>query len=272
MQPLFERAGVDLDVRETKRAGHATELIRDLSLAKFDGICVVGGDGTAHEAVQGLMTRRPEDRIPIALIPAGTGNTLHHELGCEDPVAAVQYAIAGRTRSVDVARVSTATGTFYCINIVGFGAVADINRTAERLRWIGRARYPVAALWHILRPSPRRVRLTLDDHNVDGDFLFVIGCNTKSTGTKMQLAPDALLDDGLLDVVLLRDTSRLQILAVFLRSFNGSHLTMPCVECHQVRSFSLSSNFPEGLNLDGESAGSSPLSVEVESNSIEVFG
>lgn len=272
VRPIFADAHVELDIHETDRAGHATALVENAALAEFDGVCVIGGDGTAHEVVRGLMLRKPEVRIPIGLIPAGAGNTLHHELGCEDPTVAAQRIVAGGTRPLDVATVTTEQGIFYCINIVGWGAVVDINVTAEHLRWLGRSRYTWAALWHVLWPRPRRATLMLDGQRIDGEFLFVIGCNTRSTGSRMMLAPQAVIDDGLIDVVALRNTSRWQILKVFRKAFDGSHLTLPCVECHQVQTFSLASEHLEQLNLDGELEGASPLSVEVLSAAIRVFG
>ena len=272
VRPILEAAEIALEVHKTERAGHATDIVKESQLADFDGLCVIGGDGTAHEAVRGLMLQDSESRIPIGLIPAGTGNTLHHELGCETPTAAAEHIVAGKTRPIDVACVTTDQEEYYCINIVGWGAVVDINVTAERLRKLGRSRYALAALWNVLWPRPRRATLTLDGHQIEDEFLFIIGCNTRSTGSKMLLAPQAKIGDGLIDLVVLRNTSRRQMLNVFRKAFDGSHLSLPCIECHQVRSFSLTSDRPELLNLDGELEGKSPLSVEVRSDAICVFG
>ena len=272
VRPVFEKAGAELDVRITEHPGHAGQIARTLDLAGYDGFCLIGGDGTIHEAVGGLMERGQPPVIPLGFIPAGTGNTLHHHLECSDPIEAARRIVAGETRALDVARVTMGDTVTYCVNIIGWGGIADINATAERLRMIGPLRYAVAALWQVLRPRRRRARLTLDGQAFDDEFLFVIACNTKTTGSGMLLAPRAEIDDGKIDVVVLRNTSRLQMLKLFARVFDGSHLSLPCVEYHQVRSFAIDYEGPEPLDLDGEIKGTSPLSAEMIPAALRVFG
>jgi diacylglycerol kinase (ATP) len=158
-----------------------------------------------------------------------------------------------------------------CVDIVGWGAVADINGTAERLRKIGPSRYAVAALWHMVRPNRRRARLILDSELHDDEFLFVIGCNTRFTGRKMQLAPHADIGDGKIDVVVLRRASRLQMLRLFRRVFSGSHLSLGYVEYHQVRSFAIESEGNETLDLDGEIKGRAPVKVQMLPAALQVY-
>jgi diacylglycerol kinase (ATP) len=173
------------------------------------------------------------------------------DLECREPLVAAQRIVAGRTRPLDVARVSMREGLVYCVNIIGWGAIADINGTAERLRLLGPPRYALAALLHILRPKRRRARLVLDGQAFDDDFHFIIACNTKTTGSGMILAPHAEIGDGKIDVVALRSTSRRQLLKVFRKVFDGSHLSLPRVSCHQVRSFMIACERPGVSVLDG---------------------
>ena len=102
--------------------------------------------------------------------------------------------------------------TVNCLNIIGWGGVVDINRTAERMRWVGRPRYTLAALWHILFRRRRRAVLVLDDQTADDEFLFVVGCNTQFTAKGMRLAPRADLGDGKIDVIVVRRASFGQLL------------------------------------------------------------
>ncbi len=150
--------------------------------------------------------------------------------------------------------------------------IADINRTAERLRFLGRHRYAVAALSHVLRAKRRRARLILDGQVVDDDLIFVIACNTKTTGSGMILAPRAEIGDGKLDVVVLRRTSRAELLKVLARVFDGSHLSLPSIAYRQVRSLEVLDDGPEPLDLDGEIKGRAPVRVEVVPAALEVFG
>lgn len=272
VRPIFAAAGSELDVRVTEYSGHAGRMARELDLKGYDGFCAIGGDGTVHEVVSGLMKRSEPPAIPLGLIAGGTGNVLVEHLGCTAPAEAVRRILAGRTCSLDVARVTAGDEADYCISLIGWGAVADINRTAEKLRIIGRLRYAVAALWHILRAKRRRAQLVLDGQTCEDDFLLVAACNTRCTGRKMLLAPRAALDDGKIDVVVVRNATRRQMYQMFTRVFDGSHVDLPCVEYHQVRRLSILADCQQPLDLDGENKGSVPVSVEVLPGAMQVFG
>ena len=271
VKPILAASGAELDVRVTQAAGHAGEIARVLDLGGLDGICVVGGDGTVHEVADGLMQRGETISVPLGLIPAGTGNTLHQHLQCDDPLEAARRIAAGGTQPLDVTQVTLNDRVVFCVDIVGWGAVADINATAEKLRMLGPPRYAVAALWHILRAKSRRAKLVLDGRAVDDDFLFVIACNAKFTGSGMKLAPHAEVGDGKIDVVVLRRASRRQMLKLFTKVYDGSHLALGYVEYHQVRSFAIESEGHEPLDLDGEIKGHAPLWAEVLPAALRVF-
>ncbi len=272
VEPVFAAAGAPLEVHVTRGTGHARELARALDLSGCAGLCLVGGDGTLHEAVNGLMQRPPGTAVPLGVIPGGTGNSVAEHLGCTDPVGAARQIIAGAARPLDVLRVTTEGRTAHCVNIVGWGAVVDINRSAERLRHCGTSRYTLAALRHILCPRRRQATITLDRETLADRFLFAVGCNTRFTGKRMNLAPAADMSDGMLDVVLVRQASRWQMLRLFQRVFDGSHIAMPCVEVRQVRTFAIDADADDGLNLDGELTGHAPVSVTVLPGALRIFG
>jgi sphingosine kinase len=271
VKPALAAAGAELDVRVTQAAGQAGEIARSLDLGCCDGICVIGGDGTVHEVADGLLQRGEPISIPLGLIPGGTGNSLHQHLQCDDPLEAVRRIVAGRTEPLDVIRVSLQDQVVFCIDIVGWGAVADINCTAEKLRMLGPPRYAVAALWHILRAKRRRAKLVLDGRTMEDEFSFIIACNPKFTGLKMKLAPLAETTDGKVDVVFVRRATRWQMLQLFAKVFKGTHLSLRCVEYHQVSSFAIESEGNEPLDLDGEMKGNLPLSAEVIRGGLRVF-
>lgn len=271
VQPVFAAADAELDVTRTDYPGHATDLARTLDLSQCDGLCVIGGDGTIHEVVNGLMQRTQPVATPLGLIPGGTGNSVALHLGYTTPLEAAQRILAGRTQAVDIARVTVSDQTVNCLNIIGWGVVVDINRTAERLRWMGPPRYTVAALWHILFPRRRRAGLVLDDQTSDDEFLFVVGCNTQFTAKGMRLAPRADAGDGKIDVIVVRRASFGQLLRVFRHVFDGSHVTLDCVEYYQVRSFRIESQSADMLNLDGELKGHSPAAIQMLPGALRVF-
>lgn len=264
VRPIFEVAGAALDVKVCERPRHAFQIAREIDGNQYQACCVIGGDGTIHEVVNGLMKSGVATAPPLGLIPAGTGNTLHfHQHAADNPVDAAKRILVGETGPLDVARVTMGDQTVYSVNIVGWAAVADINIWAEQLRWCGPARYALATLRYIANPRGRRARLILDDQVIEDEFQMVIGCNTKYTGKGMLLAPRAEINDDVIDVVVVRHASRWEMLRLFQRVFEGSHVDMQCVEYYQVRRFGIEEDNQQPLNLDGEATGSAPFVVEM---------
>jgi diacylglycerol kinase (ATP) len=184
---------------------------------------------------------------------------------------AARRIIAGRTSPFDVARVNAGGKIDYCVTIVGWAGVADINCKAERLRLLGPPRYAIAALWQILFQKRRHAQLLLDGRTLEDDFLLVVACNTIFAGSGMRLTPRAKVDDGKIDLVILRNASRWQMFRLFVKVFDGSHVDMPCVEYHQVRSLSIVSDDRKPLDLDGEIKGAPPVSILVLPGAVRVF-
>ncbi|MDG2384440.1 MAG: diacylglycerol kinase family lipid kinase [Pirellulaceae bacterium] len=267
---LLSKAGVSLDSQPTQYPGHAIELCRDLSLDDYDCLCVIGGDGTVHDVVGGLMLRQQRPKLPICLVPAGTGNTLHQDLNCSTVASSGKAILTAQSRWLDVVEVKSTDRTTYCVNIVGWGAIATINQKAEKLRMLGGRRYAVAALLEIAWPRPRYAKITLDNEVIEGDFQFVIACVTKTTGKQMLMAPNAQIDDGRVDVVILRKATRSQMIKFFQRVFDGSHLQLPFVESRQVCKLRIEAA-ASPLNLDGEVEGVSPFDAEVIPQALRVL-
>jgi YegS/Rv2252/BmrU family lipid kinase len=271
VKPVFSGAGIEVDVRTTECAGDARQIARTLPLDCYGNLCVVGGDGTVHEVVSGLIEGGQSASIPLGIIPAGTGNDVARQFGIASPLDAAGRIIAGRTSPFDVMKVDAGGETDYCVTLVGWTGVADINATAARLRSLGWLRYAIAALSHIVRAKRRRARLVLDDRTLDDEFLLVAACNTVFAGSGMRLAPRAKVDDGKIDVVILRRASRWQMLRLFTKVFDGSHLGMACVEYHQVRSLSIFADARRPLDIDGEVKGTTPVSIQTISGAVRIF-
>ncbi len=271
VKPVFDAAGVELKIHETEYAGHAREIAHDLDPAEVDGICVIGGDGTMHEVVNGLLSRPDKAALPIGLIPAGSGNAFLHGFDCLDPVEAARRIVTGRTRPIDAAQVTLGDWTLYAFNIVGWGLVTDILIHSERLRWIGENRYTVASALEVLKGRKRSARLVLDGKETQDKFIFVLACNTKYTGKGMRMAPYADLSDGLIDVVIVRKASRMQLLRLLPKVFDGSHVHSPLLEYVQVKEFSLIPEVDETINVDGELLDRSPVHVKMIPRAFEVL-
>lgn len=269
--PIFDGAGAEVTILETEYAGHSRDLARDMDISNYDGFCCIGGDGTMHEAINGIMNRKDGLRIPIGLITGGTGNSFMHDLDCLDPVNAAKRIVTGRRRPIDILRCDADGVIYYGFNIVGWGIPTDANNLAEKLRWLGTQRYNIASIIEVIRHRQRFARIEIDGNVIGADFGFVIGCNTIHTGKGMQMAPLARLDDGLIDLIIVRKVGRIKLLRLFPKVFSGKHIGDPAVDYRQVREFTIKPEDRNTLNIDGEMLGSTPIHVKVLQKELEVL-
>lgn len=255
-------AGWPVEVIETERAGHAVDIVRDADdVRAWVG---VGGDGTLHEVVAGLMTHDEGARACLALVPAGGGNALAHDLGLHNPLGSVDGLIAGHLEPLDIMRIDDADGRrHHAFNVVGYGMAADVARRAERWRRLGSARYTWASLVDVARRSVHDAALLVDDEVIEGPFLFAIACNTIHTGTGMKMAPEARFGDGEFDLVAVRPMGRLAMTKLLQRVFDGAHVSDERVIVRRARRVRIESRTPEILAVDGEIEGSSPTEITV---------
>ena len=221
VKPVFEDQDTQLDILETERAGHAYEYAYELDYTGYDGLCAIGGDGTMHEIINGMLKRPDKRQLPIGLVTGGTGNSFMHDLDCLDPVNAAKRIITGRLRDIDVAEIDSNGEVRYGFNIVGWGMPTDITIMAERVRWLGGQRYNIAAIIEVLKYKQRLAKVIIEGNTVVGDFGFVLGCNTIHTGKGMKMAPLAQLDDGMIDLIIARKASRIKLLRLFPKLFSG---------------------------------------------------
>ena len=261
--PIFEDAGWPVKVFFTDS--------EDIGkyLDNCEGVIAVGGDGTFHSIANDIM--QSQCKIPLGLIPAGTGNSLMMDLGCSNPRDAAERIIEGKRHCIDVLEVTTAKEIIYSINVVGWGMFSQINQTAEKLRWFGGVRYNLATLWNII--FKRTYPVTLKSGNVveEGEYITIFASNTKHTGKGMKAAPKAEIDDGLIDLVMIKDASRFSFLRFFRDFLAGQHLDNKLVTYRQLTSFELQTKDHLILNIDGELKGYSPFSVRVLPKAIELL-
>lgn len=260
----LEASGITVAIHLTERAGHACELAKSLEWAPGDCLCGVGGDGTMHELVNGMMARPKALRAPLALLPGGTGNSLLRDLEGLEVANMVDRVIKGETSPMDLFTLNVGGRHHFGFNIVGWGMVSSANQLAESMRLLGRRRYDVASVVELLRRRRFEARLQLgEDEVVEGAFTLVACCNTVHTGEGMRLAPRAKLCDGLLDVLYVREASRSALLRLFTRLSRGEHVDDPLVHYRQVPKVSLSTAVDLPLNLDGELIESGSFAMEI---------
>jgi len=257
---LIEPDGVSL--WETTRA----------AVKGHDALVVVGGDGMAHLGANVVAGTR----IPLGIVPTGTGNDMARGLGiaignAEDAMIQLLDALQREPRVIDAGRIrgEGVDRWFACIFSAGFDAI--VNERANNMRWPkGRQRYNLALLRELASLKPIRYRLELDDETVVSDAMLIAVANNTSFGGGMMVTPDALLDDGLLDVLIVKPLSRLAFLRIFPRVFKGTHVTDPRVRIVRARRVRVSAESIVAY-ADGERVAALPLEVEVVAGALRVF-
>ncbi|WP_051829901.1 MULTISPECIES: diacylglycerol kinase [Streptomyces] len=253
--------GIDAEPHAGRSAEDAVRLAREAAADGVDAVAVVGGDGMVNLALQALAGTP----VPLGVIPAGTGNDHARAYGLPlgAPEAAADVIAAGRVRTVDLGRVTGPDGTvrrYGSILATGFDSLVS-DRT-NRLRWPrGRMRYNLAILIEFANLRPLPFRITLADGTViERDLTLAAVGNTSSYGGGMLMCPDALPDDGLLDVTLVDAMPRLRIARFFPTLLKGTHTTRP--EVTTLRTESLRIESP-GITAYADGEFITPLPVEV---------
>jgi diacylglycerol kinase (ATP) len=263
-----------VDVLQTGGAGDGTRLVAKADLSTYDGLIAAGGDGTLLEVLNGLYTHARAQRIPLGLVPVGTGNAFSRDLGLlpGDWEKAVDLIKAGCMRQVDVGRVETPNETWYFLNIVGVGLPVDAMNLAAKLKFLGNSAYSLAAFWRVIKLKSYPLSIEIDGKTINQDSMFLEISNTRYTGTSFLMAPDAVLDDGLLDVTLLGTLSRWRLLRLFPTIYKGHHVRYDEVQTCKARVIRITA--PAGLVLapDGELKGCTPATITCLERDLQIFG
>lgn len=262
-----------VDVIRTTGPGDAVRTVAAAELSVYDGLVAAGGDGTLFEVLNGLYSQARSKRIPLGLIPVGTGNAFARDLGLMPGnwVQAVDMVRAGRLREVDVGRVKTPDETYYFLNIVGAGLPVDAMKTAGKLKFLGNTAYTLATLWHAMKLKSYPLHLEIDGKNIRQDSMFVEISNTRYTGTTFLIAPDAVLDDGLLDVVLLGQLSRRRLLRLFPTIYSGRHVLYKEIRTFKAKEIRIMAPADIMLAPDGETRGSTPATISCLQRDLRIF-
>jgi len=269
--PIFKNNNIQLNIISTEYAGHEKLIASKIDLYEITGICIVGGDGTINQVINGIFSRKDNIKLPLGIIPAGTGNSFMNDIGILNPIDSVNKIIKGKIRFIDVAKIVMEHEIVYSINIIGWGLVTDINVSAERFRWLGDQRYNIATLLNVFINKKRFAKLILNGKEYNNNFSFIIACNTIHTGKGMKIAPKAKLDDGLIDLIVVPKTNIINLLKMFPKIFDGSHINNEILDYYQVKQFSLIPKTNEKLNIDGEVYGKTPIDVSVMKEAIAIF-
>jgi diacylglycerol kinase (ATP) len=253
----------DLEVTPTRDRGHATQLARQVRDRDDMVVISLGGDGTHHEVLNGLM---PNPRARLSVISAGSGNDFAGGMGLpSDPTQALAVSFTGKPRAVDVGM----AGTEYFLTVVGAGfdaEVAGLINSTPHGSGSGKLLYLRGILTTLMRY--RAAPLTLEVEGQDGGprerpTLLLAAGNTARYAGGIRICPGAEATDGLLNVVWIGGVSKLGTLQLLSQAYSGRHVQHPVVETFQAAAFRLSGPPELFVHADGELVGHLPVDVRV---------
>jgi diacylglycerol kinase (ATP) len=263
--PRLRDAGFVVRDLVGRDAAEAQDLARQAVADGVEAVVVVGGDGMVHLAVQALAGTDTS----LGIIPAGTGNDVarYFDVPRKDPVLAADRIIASRPRRIDLAR----SGAQYFVTVLAAGFDAVVNERANRMTWPkGQMRYNLATLAELRTFEPLPYTLELDGVSRRLDAMLVAVGNGPSFGGGLRITEGAVLDDGLLDVVLIKPMSKVGLIRTYPKLFNGTHVTHPQYEHHLARTVTVAA--PGIVSYaDGERFGPLPLTIECVPGALSVL-
>lgn len=279
LRPILERALGEVDVVLTERVGHGIDLGREAAQSGRELVIAVGGDGTFSEVAGGILDAGG-DATALAYVGQGTGGDFRRSLGIEHRLDRYLERIAsGQERRVDAGRVTytqpdgrEASRWFVNVLSVGVGGLVD-RFVADGSRALpGAMAYFAATIRAVAQSEPLAIRCTVHRGGVSEERVLpsyaIAIANGSWFGSGMRIAPDAVIDDGLFDVVAMTAPSKLAFLALGTKVYGGTHIGEPGVTTWRCDAIDLAlADGPPGrralLDIDGEALGVLPARVRI---------
>lgn len=263
--PRLVEAGFAVRHLVGRDADEALDIARSCVAAGLENLVVCGGDGMVHIAVQALAN----SETILGIIPAGTGNDVSRYLGIprNDPQSAADVVVGSYVRTVDLAR---AGGTYF-VTVLASGFDSKVNERANSFLWPkGQWRYNLATLAELRVFEPLRYTLEMDGQVRHLDAMLVAVGNGPSFGGGLRITHGAQMDDGWLDVVIIKPMSKLELVRTYPKLYRGKHVHHPQYEHHRVRSITVAA---PGIvaYADGERLGPLPMTVDVAPDALRVL-
>ena len=263
--PRLKEAGFHVRSLVGRDADESLDLAYQCVADGVHSLVVVGGDGTVHVAVQALAGT---DTV-LGIIPAGTGNDVarYLDLPRSDPQSAADVVVGSRIRRIDLGR----AGASHFVTVLAAGFDSLVNERANTMTWPhGHMRYHLATLASLRVFEPLPYTLDLDGTVRHLEAMLVAVGNGSSFGGGLQIAHGALIDDGWLDVVIIKAMGKLDLVRTYPKLYTGGHTRHPQYEHHRVRKVTVAAPGVVGY-ADGERVGALPLTVDVAPLALKVL-
>jgi diacylglycerol kinase (ATP) len=269
----FAERNAPFDLVTTEYAGHATVLAREAVVLGYRAVAACGGDGTLAEVATGLAG----SAVPLAVIPRGTGNQVAQNLGIPlGLVAAIDVAINGRRTTIDLGRIGDRA--FALVAGAGFDAAVMQSATRElKERW-GFGAYVFAAVKEALSATPRRFRITADDREIEVEAVSVMVANVGELFARwlplrlpLGPRPTSAWNDGLLDVVIIAPRNPQDVAALIWQAAHRKLHSSERLVHFQAHSITIDADPPIAVQVDGDPAGTTPVSMSVMRDAMRVL-
>ncbi|MCZ0702896.1 diacylglycerol kinase (ATP) [Natronobacillus azotifigens] len=251
----FEQAGYETSVHATTCAGDATEAAKCAVARGFDTVVAVGGDGTINEVINGIA--EAAHRPKLGIIPAGTTNDFARALGLPKNInKAVEVILTDKTKALDVGRVNG----HYFVNIAGGGKLTEVSyEVPSKLKTVlGQLAYFIKGIELLPMLHPIHTKIEYDGNLFEEEIMLFLVANTNSVGGFEKLAPEAKMDDGLFDLLVLKKTNMAEFVRIISALTRGNHFDDPKVFHARAREIKIHTDEKMQLNIDGEYGGVLP--------------
>ena len=269
---LLTEQGVDFTLQWTQARGDAEVMARKAVGEGRRRIIACGGDGTVHEVVNGIKATREGSEVKLGLVPLGQCNDLAKALAIpRDLPGAVGALLRGTTRTIDLGRAGDRY--FSTVMTLGFDSVVNEFVAGGGVpRFVkGTASYVWAIFAKLFQYTSVGVVISGDFGRFEGQVFLAATGNTPTYGGRIKIVPPAVIDDGLLNICLVRGVSRFTILSMLPMVFFGRHVNHPAVELKQVCRMTIDAQEPISLWADGEFVARTPTTVGVAPRALQVL-
>jgi YegS/Rv2252/BmrU family lipid kinase len=249
-EAAFRSAAIDCDLTITAVAGEGIAVAEAAARESYDAIIAAGGDGTINEVINGVIRASGDGPTrPFGIVPLGTANDFNLMAGLPKTIEeSVRVIAAGRTRQIDAGQVNDR----FFINNSAAAMEPMVTLENIKMTWLsGEIRYMAALLRALAKLKPWMMNLTWDGGGHEGPAYLLSVCNSPRTGGFM-MAPGAVLDDGLLDMVFAPQVSKATVISILLKLMKGEHIHHPDVTFRRVTAIDLTSSPGTPLHSDGE--------------------
>ena len=271
----LREGGIGVNVIASTGPGHAVDLAREAYTQGYRRFIAVGGDGTAHEILNGvLLSSAMPERISLGFLPLGTGNSFLRDFTNDGAESSLQAILANRKRPIDLIRLTHAGGQIYSFNLLSLGFTADVGALTNRyFKTLGHFGYLLGVFVRVAQLRRRVFALRCDD---DKDWderrcLFLAFNNSKYTGGTMLIAPNADAADGLIEFVRWGPIGRLGLMRMLPKLYDGTHLEHPLAARRAVRHVEFNVPLPVDVMIDGEIATLQCRSLDIIPAAVDIY-